>query len=73
MVIARVGYHLTVLEGKLTAVDFEDFEVLELGKTWKKKSYRGAARPHFNPMPGSLPLLAISEPIVAKQKTDLEI
>ena len=48
MVIARVGYHLTVLEGKLTAVDFEDFEVLELGKTWKKKSYRGAARPHFS-------------------------
>ena len=50
LVIARADYHLTVLVGKLTASDIHNFEVLDLGKTrqtWKKKSYRGAARPYY--------------------------
>ena len=48
VIIARVDYFLTVLEGKLTAVDIYSFEVLEGDDIWTKHKYSGAKRPYFN-------------------------
>ena len=45
--LPRDEYFLTVLDGKLTAMDLNDFEVLGEDNIWRKHEYDGEKRGDF--------------------------